>query len=220
MLKTSRIQEAMQRADRGNYANKWAYYDMPQPIGYDQTISAPHMHAWALEQLKDHLRPGAHVLDVGSGSGFLCTVFGLLVEPNGKVVGIDIYDGLVEQSKRNLEKDHPELLERKLVELKVGDGWKGDPGHAPFDAIHVGAAASSIPRALVDQLKPGGRMVIPVGEEWSMQSMVVLDKRLDGSIVQREELAVRYVPLQKVDEKSLQKEKEREARSQRESHVA
>ena len=159
ILHSGRVRDVLLSIDRANYCPDNPYVDTPQRIGWEQTISAPHMHVMCLEQLESHLKPGAKVLDVGSGSGILCTAFGLMVGDQGKVVGIDIYPGLVKKSIENVKKDHPELLERGIVEIKEGDGWKGDPQNAPYDVIHVGAGADSLPEELVKQLKKGGRMV-------------------------------------------------------------
>merc|ERR1719378_1628303 len=118
-----------------------------------------------------------------------------MVGPAGKVVGIDYLDPLVDLTLVNISKSHSRLLKDrtdggKRVIIDVGDGWKGYPDEAPFDAIHVGAAAATMPEALIDQLKPGGRMVIPVGN-----AFMQVDKDLDGHVTEQQLLAVNYVPL-------------------------
>jgi len=179
-----------------------AYADNPHGIGYKATISAPHMHAHCLELLKDQLKPGSKVLDVGCGSGYLSACFARMVGKGGKVIGIDYIKPLVDLSTSNILKDDPNLFANstsqdglKNVEIKLGDGWKGDTGEAPFDAIHVGAAAESLPQALIDQLKVGGRMIIPVGT--NQQELLQVDKHKDGSISQKTICGVIYVPLVK-----------------------
>jgi len=200
VVQSKRVEVAMRQTDRGHYSKikEEAYNDTPHPIGWGATISAPHMHAKALELMEDHLKPGAKVLDVGSGSGYLCSCLSRMIGNTGKVIGIDVIPELVDWSVENVKKDDPDLLTSGRIALKAGDGWKGDPENAPFDAIHVGAAAQSIPKALTDQLKEGGRMIIPVGvnEQWLMQ----VDKEKDGSISKKKIFEVRYVPLVKKDQ--------------------
>jgi protein-L-isoaspartate(D-aspartate) O-methyltransferase len=202
VLTTPSIVAAMKATDRKHYVvdPDYAYIDAPTPIGYNATCSAPHMHSYALELLKNHLKPGSKVLDVGSGSGYLSVVFAKLVSADeesskGRVIGIDHIAELVENSISNVQKDPgaKKLLENGILQLVTGDGWRGMPSEAPFDAIHVGAAAASIPTALVDQLKNDGRMVIPVGPEGMNQKLAVVDKKADGSVVRHDVMGVVYV---------------------------
>jgi protein-L-isoaspartate(D-aspartate) O-methyltransferase len=214
IIKTPGIAHAMKDTDRAHYVAEldMAYIDAPTPIGYNATCSAPHMHSYALELLKKQLHPGAHVLDVGSGSGYLAAVFAKLVSDGnggggvsggtaatkttpGRVIGIDHIPELVETSISNVNNDpnSKNLLESGVLKLIVGDGWQGVPSEAPFDAIHVGAAAASVPRALIDQLKNGGRMVIPVGPEGREQKLAVVDKKIDGSVERNDVMGVVYV---------------------------
>lgn len=152
------------------------------------------MHAYALEMLYDKLVPGARVLDVGSGSGYLTACIARLIQPSGKAVGIEHIPELVELSKRNISKNARSLLDDGTIEIIVGDGRLGYPQGGPYDAIHVGAAAPSRPNALIDQLKPGGRLVVPVGV--GSQQMMIYDKSEDGTKVHESAtLGVRYVPL-------------------------
>jgi len=197
IVTSNRVAEAMKKTDRLLYSKivDQAYHDAPHPIGYKATISAPHMHAHCLEVLKDFLQPGAKVLDVGCGSGYLTACFARMVGKEGKVIGIDYIDPLVQMSMENVNKDDPTLLSDGIISLKVGDGWKGDPENAPFDCIHVGAAAESIPEALLSQLKKGGRMLIPVGT--SEQHLLQVDKKEDGTVEQKPLMGVIYVPLVK-----------------------
>lgn len=195
LVKSKRVEAAMRAVDRGHYSTDpdQAYCDRPHGIGCSQTISAPHMHAMCLELLLDHAVPGAKVLDVGSGSGYLTACLGHLVGDQGKVIGIDRIPELVEWGTNNIRKDSPQLLEKRVVEIRNVDGWEGVKDEAPFDAIHVGAAAATLPQPLVDQLRPGGRLIIPVGRD--DQELLQVDKQADGSIVQQRVLGVRYVPL-------------------------
>ena len=206
------------------------YQDSPQYIGYSATISAPHMHAMCAELLLPYIgRAGAHVLDVGSGTGYLTTIFAKMSEyaqghhegapprteteertampvdtPSGgasselaRVYGIDHIRGLVDDARRNVELSNPELVQQQRIFFRTGDGRLGWPEHAPYDAIHVGAAADPVPAALLQQLKPGGRMVIPLGPEGGEQILTAIDRDEHDPerYVQKAVTAVRYVPL-------------------------
>ncbi|XP_017878810.1 protein-L-isoaspartate(D-aspartate) O-methyltransferase-like isoform X1 [Ceratina calcarata] len=196
VIKSNRVYEAMASVDRGNYTHStYAYIDSPQGIGYGATISAPHMHAYALEVLEDKLHDGARALDVGSGSGYLTACMAIMMGPNGLVVGMDHIPELKAFAIENIEKDNPELLRSGRIQLIVGDGREGYPEKAPYDAIHVGAAAKEMPQALIDQLAPGGRMVLPVGRENSDQMLVQVDKTTDGQIKKTPLTSVVFVPL-------------------------
>jgi len=204
VISSTEVISTMKMVDRGDYSanERVAYADHPHSIGFDATISAPHMHGYCLESLLKQLKkPKAKVLDVGSGSGYLTACFGRIIGEGGIVVGIDSIAELVEFSKNNFKKHDIDLLESKKVVLKVGDGWKGEPSMGPFDAIHVGAAASEIPAALVSQLANGGKMVIPVGT--FSQKLMEIEKTEKGEIVSRNLMGVTYVPLVKQDKEKI-----------------
>ncbi|KAI8851796.1 Pcmt1-prov protein [Chytridium lagenaria] len=183
LIKHDNVSEAMLKLDRANYT-----------LRVEATISAPHMHAVCLEFLWDNLKPGCKVLDVGSGSGYLVAAMAYMVRGNGgKAVGVEHIPELVAFSQANVAKDCPELVEEGSLKIMAADGRLGSPEDGPFDCIHVGAAAPTIPDALIEQLKPGGRLVLPVGTE--TQEMMVIYKDEDGNIHKKTEFRARYVPL-------------------------
>ncbi|VDN38185.1 unnamed protein product [Gongylonema pulchrum] len=149
----------------------------------------------ALELLKDHLKEGDTALDVGSGSGYLTVCMALMVGSKGKVVGIDHIRGLVDLSLENINKHHGELVTSGRVVIVEGDGRLGYKALAPYKAIHVGAASPQIPDALLEQLAPGGRMIIPIGTALSDQQCVQVDKDLDNTVKVKELFGVLFVPL-------------------------
>lgn len=162
-----------------------AYADRPLPIGEGQTISQPYIVALMTELLT--LEPGDKVLEVGTGSGYQAAVASHLAD---SVFTIEIIPDLAEQATKRLRD-----LGYSDVVVKQADGYDGWPEHAPFDGIVVTAAAGHIPPPLVEQLDPGGRMVIPVGGQFQVQQLVLVEKRPDGSVTTRSLLPVRFVPL-------------------------
>ncbi|MBA0563561.1 hypothetical protein Golob_008534 [Gossypium lobatum] len=207
VISSEKVARVMETIDRALFVpdRTPAYADCPQEIGYNATISAPHMHATCLQLLEEKLQPGMHALDVGSGKkrGIKWGELGLLGGSlkrvitslyAGRAIGVEHIPELVASSINNIEKSAAApLLKKGSLSMHVGDGREGWPECAPYDAIHVGAAAPEMPQALLDQLKPGGRMVIPVGNIF--QDLKVVDKNPDGSISIRSESSVRYVPL-------------------------
>ncbi|GAB7352093.1 hypothetical protein MBLNU459_g2593t1 [Dothideomycetes sp. NU459] len=199
LIKSDRVKEAMLGVDRAHYSPAKPYQDSPQRIGHAATISAPHMHASACESLLPFLSPGARVLDVGSGSGYLTHVLAELVKPGGTVVGVEHIQALVDLGKGNTEKskEGKELLQGGGIVYVKADGrkgWTGKGGEEGYDAIHVGAAAAGFHQELVDQLKAPGRLFIPVEENY-MQHIYVIDKKEDGTVERKKLYGVQYVPL-------------------------
>ncbi|KAB8659336.1 hypothetical protein FH972_026225 [Carpinus fangiana] len=184
------------QVDRANYSPALPYEDSPQLIGHRATISAPHMHADACEKLLSFLVPGAKVLDIGSGSGYLTHVFAELIKPGGKVIGVDHLQPLVNLATTNMAKseDGRDMLRSGAVQFVKADGRQGFDVSKPYDAIHVGAAASDHHQVLVAQLKAPGRLFMPV-EEAGGQYIYVTDKKADGSLERQKLYGVRYVPL-------------------------
>ena len=162
-----------------------AYLNRPLPIGHGQTISQPYIVALMTRLLR--MTPGAKVLEIGTGSGYQAAVLGELA---ARVFTIEIIEPLGRLARKRLSR-----LGYGNVEVRIGDGYYGWEEHAPFDAIIITAAASHVPPPLVRQLKPGGRMVIPVGQHFLVQFLTVVDKHPDGSVIMREILPVRFVPL-------------------------
>jgi protein-L-isoaspartate(D-aspartate) O-methyltransferase len=162
-----------------------AYRNHPLPIGAGQTISQPYIVALSTDLLQ--LDSGSVVLDVGTGSGYQAAV---LAEIAAQVFSVEIVESLGREAAGRLQE-----LGYRNVEVRIGDGYKGWPEKGPFDAIVVTAAAPEVPKALVEQLRPGGRMVIPVGGDGDTQYLKLLIKRADGGYDERRVLPVRFVPL-------------------------
>lgn len=162
-----------------------AYADRPLPIGHGQTISQPFIVALMTDLTG--AGPGATVLEIGTGSGYQAAVLSALVE---KVCTIEIIPALGESAARHLAE-----LGYGNVEARIGDGYFGWPECGPFDAIIVTAAAGHVPPPLVEQIEPGGRMVIPVGSTYGPQHLTLVEKSADGQVTTRQLLPVRFVPL-------------------------
>jgi protein-L-isoaspartate(D-aspartate) O-methyltransferase len=186
-VKDERVLAAMAKVPREEFipvdTRADAYEDGPLPIGYDQTISQPYIVAFMTEQLRP--KPGDRVLEIGSGSGYQAAILAELV---ADVYTIDIVEPLAKTAEATLQR-----LGYKNVHIKVGDGYKGWPEEAPFDAVIVTCAPEKVPQPLVDQLKEGGRMVIPVGERFAQQ-LYLLEKK-NGQLKESVTLPVRFVPM-------------------------
>ncbi len=183
------VLDAMRRVPRHKFVDaEWqrqAYDDHPLPIGHGQTISQPYIVALMTELLG--LKPGDKVLEIGTGSGYQAAV---LAELTTNVYTIEIVKPLAEQAQQRLK-----ATGLSEANVRPGDGYYGIENRAPFDAIIVTAAADHIPPPLIKQLRPGGRMVIPIGPVHSTQRLVIVEKDPDGKVKTRSVLPVRFVPL-------------------------
>ena len=167
----------------------YAYHNQPLPIGHEATISQPYIVALMTDLLETE--PGQRVLEVGTGSGYQAAILSGLV---GRVYSIEIVEPLASEAGERLAR-----LGYANVEVRAGDGYLGWPEQAPFDRIIVTAGAPHVPQPLLDQLKPGGRMVIPVGPERALQ-LTVIDKGVNGRIKRRRVIPVAFVPLVRAGE--------------------
>jgi len=163
----------------------WAYDDTPLRIGHDQTISQPFIVA-LMTYLLD-LDKNAKVLEIGTGSGYQAAV---LTEFTPHVYTIEILEPLAQEAQERLER-----LGYNTIRVKIGDGYEGWSEHQPFDAIIVTCAPDHIPPALIGQLAPGGKMVIPVGSQSQVQELVVVNKDQQGEISRKAVIPVRFVPM-------------------------
>ncbi|PNY24606.1 Uncharacterized protein TCAP_05469 [Tolypocladium capitatum] len=207
------VKAAFERVDRAHYAPVSPYDDSPQPIGHAATISAPHMHASALQHVLPFLlpsarRPAPRVLDVGSGSGYLTHVLAELVGERGLVVGLEHIRELRDLGEENMRKSEGgrTLLEGGRVKFRVGDGRLGlveearrgeEDGGTRWDVIHVGASAKEVHTQLLDQLKSPGCIFIPVDDDEVGYSQHIwrIEKDAAGKVTKHCLFGVRYVPL-------------------------
>src|SRR5213596_1826779 len=186
-INDGRVLAAMAKVPREEFvppeSRAASYADGPLPIGYGQTISQPYIVAFMTEQLR--LKPSDRVLEIGTGSGYQAAI---LAELMSQVYSIEIVEPLAKNAEATLQR-----LGYENVHVKIGDGYKGWPEAAPFDAIIVTCAPEKVPQPLIDQLKDGGRVVIPVGERFAQQ-LYLLEKK-NGQIKESVTLPVRFVPM-------------------------
>jgi protein-L-isoaspartate(D-aspartate) O-methyltransferase len=184
-----RVMAAMAKVERHRFVppgeEHRAYYDRPLAIGSGQTISQPFIVALMTDVMD--VKPTDKVLEVGTGSGYQAAVLAALAHT---VYTIEIIESLAREAAARFT-----ALGYRNIIAKAGDGYQGWPEYAPFDSIMVTAAAQEIPQPLIDQLKPEGRLVIPIGSQVGAQKLITVEKRADGTIGKRDILAVRFVPL-------------------------
>ena len=182
------VLDAFRRVPRETFVEsalaRAAYADRPLPIGAGQTISQPYIVALMIEAAG--IGPDDRVLEVGAGSGYAAAVLGLVA---GEVIAIERHGALVVQAA-----DRMAQLGYANVRIVQGDGIHGWHERAPYDAILAAASGGHVPPALIEQLKPGGRLVMPLGGPWTAQTLVKLTKRGDGSVARVPLCAVRFVP--------------------------
>jgi len=185
-IRDPEVLAAMGEVRRHLFVPEWvrasAYEDHPLPIGHDQTISQPFVVAFMTEALR--LKPTDEVLEIGTGSGYQAAVLAKIAK---QVYTIEIVEPLGRQAAKVLDE-----LGYRNVEVRIGDGYRGWPEHAPFDAIILTAAPDRVPEPLVEQLAVGGRLLAPVGSGY--QELVLLEKTEEG-VVRRSLLPVRFVPM-------------------------
>lgn len=187
-IRDSRVLAAMRATPRHEFVpedlRSQAYVDGPLPIGYGQTISQPSLVAFMTEQMRPQSTD--RILEIGTGSGYQAAVLSPLV---AEVFSIEIVESLAERARETLAR-----LGCGNVHLRSGDGHGGWPEAAPFDAIIVTCAPEAVPRPLIQQLRDGGRLIVPVGSQQETQELFVMEKR-GGAIERRAILPVRFVPM-------------------------
>jgi protein-L-isoaspartate(D-aspartate) O-methyltransferase len=184
-----RVMAALQRTPRHRFVPEqlaaYAYQDMPLPIGFDKTTSQPFIVALMVDLLDP--QPNETVLEVGTGLGYGAAILAALV---AQVWSVEVVEEFAAEAETRLRR-----LGRTNVGIRVGDGSRGWAEHAPFDRIFVAAAASRVPPALLEQIRPGGRLVMPIGPE-EAQRLTVVDKDAQGSVTSRSLLPVRFARLE------------------------
>jgi len=184
-----RVMKAMAKVPREHFVPEnlqpYAFDNGPLPIGHEQTISQPYIVALMSDLLA--IKPEHNVLEIGTGSGYQTAVLSLLCE---KVYSVELIDDLSEQAQARFNK-----LKYNNIETRVDNGYHGWPDHAPYDGIIVTAAATHIPEALVNQLKVGGKLVIPVGMPSFHQELMLIEKNKAGELESKKILGVAFVPL-------------------------
>ena len=188
-VRDKRVLEAMRTVPRHLFVRQkdvsHAYNDYPLSIGYGQTISQPYIVAYMTEMLQ--VEPQHKVLEVGTGSGYQAAILSYLVQ---EVYSVEIVGALAKKAT-----DRVQRLNYRNVRVKAADGYYGWEAYAPFDRIIVTAAATLVPPPLLKQLRPGGKMCIPVGGQYAVQYLTLVEKSKEGSIKMRKVLPVRFVPL-------------------------
>jgi len=184
-----RVMDAMAKVPRDQFvpenAKSMAFHNGPLPIGHGQTISQPYIVALMTDLLQ--LKPEHKILEIGTGSGYQTAILSVLCE---QVYSVERIDALNEMANQHFKE-----LSYNNIETCVGNGYEGWPEHAPYDGIIVTASATHIPEPLIEQLKPGGNLVIPIGMAGMHQELMLVKKDLQGEITVDSILGVAFVPL-------------------------
>ena len=195
-IQSEKVANVMLEIDRGDFVpnnnEEYHYINKPISLGYNTTISAPHMHSFALEYLESFCTEGAKILDIGSGSGYLTVALSKMINHTGLVVGVEHIPDLYKKGLENVKKKHKNLIDEKKIIFVNEDGRKGCTNYAPYKVIHVGAACEQLPEEIIKQLDCNGRMFIPIGKEEDVQKINIIDKDKDGNITTQEVLDVCY----------------------------
>ena len=201
---SDRVMAAMKHVPRHKFIpdalREYAYQNGPVPIGFGQTISQPYIVALMSDLL--NAKPSDIVLEIGTGSGYQAAILSELVR---QVYSIEVIEDLATMARAHLHE-----LGYNNVEVRTGDGNLGWPEHALYDGIIVTAAAPHIPQALIDQLRTGARLVIPLGLPYSAQELLVVEKKPNGEIETQEILDVAFVPLVEVPRSSTSHKSDRQ----------
>ena len=176
-MKSKKVYDVMMSVDRADFSPTNPYENNPQCIGYNVVISAPLLHSYCLEVLKDFLTEGSTALDIGFGSGYLSVAMSKMMNDKGRVIGIEHIKDLYDFGINNIKKHHSNLINNKC--------------------IHVGASANQVPNEILEQLAFGGRLVMPLGPRED-QYIYIIDKDLKGNINYTKGLCVKFVPLTSV----------------------
>jgi len=196
-LKTEAIINAFKKVKRSDFVKpedkEYFEVNAPLSIGYGQTISQPLTVAFMIELLEP--KPGEKILDVGSGSGWTAAILSEIVGLTGKVYGVERIIDLANFAKTNIAKYN--FIKKGVAQIFCSDGYQGLPDFAPFDKIIVAAAAEAVPEKLLEQLKIGGKIVIPIGQQYESQDIVVIEKVSSNKFKEKKYPGFIFVPLVK-----------------------